>query len=85
MKKTVLTLLVVCLVVFSSAHAADGDVPLAIRALYVQYASEIQPDHEYRFLEHPRGGGGSGDKTFEDATFLERVRMLLVQEEGESL
>ena len=68
-------------------HFMAGDVPLAIRALYAQYASEIIPENGYRFREHPFTNcyGGNNDKTFEEAAFLERVRMMLVQEEGDNL
>jgi len=64
-------------------HLLGGDVPLAIRALYVQYACNIHPDLEYHFAEHPLSR--CKDKTFEEGGFLGRVRMLLAQEEGESL
>ena len=71
----------------SFAHFLAGDVPLAIRAMYTGYASEILPNNGYRFQEHPSLNGftGTGDKTFEEAAFLERVRMMLVQEEGDNL
>ena len=71
----------------SFAHFLAGDVPLAIRAMYTGYASEIRPDKGYRFQEHPftNGFSGDADKTFEEAAFIERVRMMLVQEEGDNL
>jgi hypothetical protein len=71
----------------SFAYVLAGDAPMCIRALYTHYASEILPDRGYHFREHPftNGYGGDPDKTFEEAAFLERVRMMLVQEAGESL
>ena len=71
----------------SFVHFLAGDVPLAIRALYAQYASLIKPDRGYYFQEHPYpfGFAGDNDKSFEEAVFLERVRMLLVQEDGDAL
>jgi hypothetical protein len=61
-----------------------SDVPLFLRAMYNTYAVEIMPAKGYIFSECPFGKYAS-DKTFEEAAFLERVRMMLVMEEGDSL
>ena len=71
----------------SWVHLLAGDAPLAIRAIYTAYASEILPHNKYHFQEHPFtvGWKGQQNKKNEEAAFLERVRMMLVQEEGDNL
>ena len=70
----------------SFVHFLAGDVPMANRSMYTGYASEVNPT-SFRFQEHPASNGFLGDanKSFEAASFLERLRMVLVQEEGDSL
>jgi hypothetical protein len=55
--------------------------------MFNQYAVDVDPEMWYQFREHPnrRGEGGGGDKTFEVAAFLERMRSMLVLEEGDQL
>ena len=65
-------------------HLLSDDVRLYLRAMYNTYAVEIMPAKGYIFSECPFGKYAS-DKTFEEAAFLERVRMMLVMEEGQSL
>jgi hypothetical protein len=71
-------------------HLLLDDVPLFLRGMYNAYAAEIEPDKDYLFWECDKNGnlpfaGGDFDKTFEEAAFLERVRMMLVMEDGDSL
>jgi hypothetical protein len=66
-------------------YLESDDVPLFLRAMYNQYAVDMMPAQGYIFAEHPFSGLYSFDKTFEEAAFLERVRMMLVMEEGQSL
>ena len=65
-------------------HLINDDIPLFLRGMYNGYASEIDPDLGYIFWECEHCIGAK-DKTFEEAAFLERVRMMLVMEEGDSL
>jgi hypothetical protein len=60
------------------------EIPLYIRGIFNSYAVEIDPDKGYTFWEVPFKGGAS-DKTFEEAAFLERIRMMLVMEHGDTL
>ncbi len=55
--------------------------------MFNQYAVDVDPDQGYQFREHPNraGEGNGGDKTFEVAAFLERMRAMLVCEEGDRL
>jgi hypothetical protein len=48
---------------------------------------DVDPEHGYQFREHPNraGEGNGGDKTFEAAAFLERMRAMFVYEEGDTL
>lgn len=68
----------------TTMYLALDDIPLFLRAMYSTYAVEIKPTEGYVFHEGPFGAGVP-DKTFEEGAFLERVRMMLVMEEGESL
>jgi len=60
------------------------EIPAFLRAFYNQYASEVEPgDYTFREVMPPRFT--VKDKTFEEAAFLERLRCLLVMEDGDSL
>jgi hypothetical protein len=59
------------------------DVPNFLRAFYNQYASQIIPG-EYTFREHSPVHPVH-DKIFEEAAFLERLRSMLVMEDGTTL
>jgi hypothetical protein len=63
-------------------HLAADDVPCFLRSWLNQYAADIVPG-EYTFREHTTGG--PPDKLFEESAFLERFRMMLVTEDGDSL
>ena len=67
-------------------YLLQDDVPLFLRGMYNAYAVEIDPAREYIFMECESNiiDGGEPDKTFEEAAFLERVRMMLVMEDGNS-
>jgi hypothetical protein len=65
-------------------HLLVDDIPLYIRGIFNSYAAEIDPDHGYTFWEGPFMAGAA-DKTFEEAAFLERIRMMLVMEDGDTL
>jgi hypothetical protein len=69
------------------AYLMRDDVPNFLRAMFNQYAVDIDPDKAYVFREHPNraGDGGGGDKTFEVAAFLERFRAMLLLEDGDRL
>ena len=60
------------------------DVPLFLRGMYNSYAAEVDPDLGYIFWE-VQSRGYARDKTFEEAAFLERVRAMLVMEDGKNL
>ena len=47
----------------------------------------MDPEKKYQFREHPNrtGEGNGGDKTFEVAAFLERLRSMFVMEDGDRL
>jgi hypothetical protein len=66
----------------ANIHLAADDAPNFIRSMLNQYAVDIMPG-EYTFREHTTGG--PPDKVFEEACFLERMRMMLVMEEGDRL
>jgi hypothetical protein len=70
--------------VHQAIHLLADDVPLYLRTIFNGYAAEVEPDKDYMFWEGP-ARAGAPDKTFEEATFLERFRMMLVMEEGEAL
>jgi len=65
-------------------HLLLDDIPLYIQGIFNSYAAEIDPDHGYTFWEGPFMAGAP-DKTFEEAAFLERVRLMLVMEEEGTL
>jgi len=71
----------------SYVHALNGDAPMVIRNMYAAYAADVggptNPFGFYHLWEHPKAL--DPDKTFEMGAFLERVRTLLVWEEGDSL
>ena len=66
----------------ANIHLAADDAPNFLRSMLNQYAVDIVPG-EYTFREHTTGG--PEDKSYEEACFLERFRMMLVMEEGRSL
>ena len=65
------------------AHLLRDDVPNFLRSTFNQYAADVDPQKGYQFREHPNrtGEGNGGDKTFETAAFLERMRAMLVMED----
>ncbi len=67
----------------ANIHLQGGDAPNFIRSMLNQYAADILPLEGYQFREHTTAG--PHDKVFEDASFLERLRMMLVQEVGDTL
>ncbi|OHB77050.1 MAG: hypothetical protein A2W31_02070 [Planctomycetes bacterium RBG_16_64_10] len=66
----------------ANVHLETDDVPNYLRSMLNQYAVEIMPG-EYTFREHTTGG--PPDKIYEESCFLERLRNMLVMEEGDSL
>jgi len=60
------------------------DVPLFLRGMYHSYAAEVDPELGYIFWE-VQNRSYARDKTFEEAAFLERVRAMLVMEDGKDL
>jgi hypothetical protein len=66
----------------ANIHLAANDAPNFLRSMLNQYAVDIMPG-EYTFREHTTGG--PPDKLFEEACFLERLRLMLVMEEGDVL
>jgi hypothetical protein len=69
------------------AHLSRDDVPNYLRSTFNQYAADVDPEKGYQFREHPNrtGEGNGGDKTFEAAAFLERMRAMFVMEEDDRL
>ena len=65
-------------------HLLLDDVPLFLRGMYNSYAAEVDPDLGYIFWEVQKRQYAK-DKTFEEAAFLERVRAMLVMEDGKDL
>jgi hypothetical protein len=65
-------------------HLMLDDVPLFLRGMYNSYASEVDPRLGYIFWE-VQNRQYARDKTFEEAAFLERVRAMLVMEDGNDL
>ena len=65
-------------------HLRLDDVPLFLRGMYNSYAAEVDPDLGYIFWEVQKRQYAR-DKTFEEAGFLERVRAMLVMEDGNDL
>lgn len=66
------------------AHLLTDDIPLYLRSVFNAYASEVDPDNGYVLWELPLKGG-SEEKQFETAAYLERIRQMLVMEEGDTL
>ena len=66
----------------ANIHLQADDAPNFIRSMLNQYAVDIVPG-EYTFREHTTGG--PPDKIYEESCFLERLRQMLVMEEGDSL
>jgi hypothetical protein len=66
----------------ANVHLQWDDVPNFLRSFYNQYAVDIVVG-PYTFNEHTTRG--PPDKSFEEAAFLERLRNLLVMEEGSRL
>ena len=66
----------------ANVHLQWDDVPNFLRSFYNQYAVDIVVG-PYTFNEHTTRG--PSDKSFEEAAFLERLRNMLVMEEGASL
>jgi hypothetical protein len=66
----------------ANIHLAADDAPNFIRSMLNQYAVDIMPG-EYTFREHTTGG--PPDKIYEESCFLERLRHMLVMEDGDSL
>jgi hypothetical protein len=65
-------------------HLLLDDVPLFLRGMYNSYAAEVDPNLGYIFWEVQKRQYAR-DKTFEEAAFLERVRSMLVMEDGKDL
>jgi hypothetical protein len=66
----------------ANIHLMADDAPNFIRSMMNQYAVDIMPG-DYTFREHTTGG--PPDKSFEEASFLERLRGMLVTEVGDTL
>ena len=66
----------------ANIHLEADDVPNFLRSMLNQYAVDIMPG-EYTFREHTTGG--PTDKVYEESCFLERLRNMLVMEDGHSL
>jgi hypothetical protein len=67
----------------ANLHLEADDIPCFLRSFYNQYAVDILPGNGYTFREHTTGG--PPDKIYEESCFLERLRMMLVMEQGQSL
>jgi len=66
----------------ANVHLQWDDVPNFLRSFYNQFAVDIVVG-PYTFNEHTTRG--PADKSYEEAAFLERLRNLLVMEEGDFL
>jgi len=66
----------------ANVHITADDAPNFLRSTLNQYAVDVIPGAGYIFGEHL---GGGADKIFEEAAFLERFRMMLVMEDGDTL
>jgi len=66
----------------ANVHLQWDDVPNFLRSFFNQYAVDIVVG-PYTFNEHTTRG--PADKSFEEAAFLERLRHLMVMEDGECL
>jgi hypothetical protein len=67
----------------ANIYIQGSDAPNFIRSMLNQYAVDILPGEGYEFREHTMTG--PSDKVFEEACFLERLRMMLVEEDGDTL
>jgi hypothetical protein len=67
----------------ANIHLAADDAANFLRSWLNQYAVILLPENGYVFREHTVGG--PPDKIFEEAAFLERFRLMLVMEEGNTL
>jgi hypothetical protein len=67
----------------ANIYIQSGDAPNFMRSMLNQYAADILPGEGYQFREHTTAG--PHDKVFEEACFLERLRMMLVEEDGDTL
>ena len=65
-----------------NVHLQWDDVPNFLRSFYNHYAVDVVVG-PYTFNEHTTRG--PSDKSFEEAAFLERLRNMLVMEEGDAL
>jgi hypothetical protein len=68
----------------ASIHLQADDVPLFLRTFYNSYAADVDPDAGYIFWECPFRFAAK-DKIIEEAGFVERFRLMLLMEDGESL
>ena len=66
----------------ANIHLKADDVPNFLRSMLNQYAVDIMPG-AYTFREHTTGG--PPDKIYEESCFLERLRDMLVMEDGATL
>ena len=66
----------------ANVHLQWDDVPNFLRSFFNQYAVDIVVG-PYTFNEHTTRG--PDDKSFEEAAFLERLRTMLLMEDGDSL
>jgi len=60
------------------------DIPNFLRAFYNHYALEVMPEEGYTIREHVPPHVVH-DKSFEEAAFVERMRCMLVMEDGDAL
>lgn len=67
----------------ANIHLDAGDTPLFLRSWLNGYAANILPNNGYIFREHTVGG--PPDKIYEEASFIERFRNMLVMESGDDL
>jgi hypothetical protein len=65
-------------------HLRADDAPLFLRTFYNSYAADVDPDAGYIFWECPFRFAAK-DKIVEEAGFLERFRLMLLMEDGQSL
>jgi len=68
----------------ANIHLQADDVPLFLRTFYNSYAADVDPDAGYIFWECPFRFAAK-DKIIEEGGFLERFRLMLLMEDGESL
>jgi hypothetical protein len=68
----------------ANIHLQGDDVPLFLRTFYNSMAAAVDPDAGYIFWECPFRFAAK-DKIVEEGGFLERFRLMLLMEDGESL